>query len=58
MGYAADHIERQLAHAPANKVRGIYNHAEYLAERATMRVGPTLDSLRDGATVLPFKRPG
>lgn len=36
MGFAADHIERQLAHAPANKIRGIYNHAEWHPERGAM----------------------
>ncbi len=33
MGYRADVIERQLAHAEPNKIRGAYNHAEYLSER-------------------------
>ena len=28
-----DVIERQLAHAERNHVRGAYNHAEYLPER-------------------------
>lgn len=31
-----DHIERQLAHVEKNKVRGIYNHAEYLEDRRKM----------------------
>jgi integrase len=35
-GFNSDHIERQLAHVEANKVRGAYNHAEYLKERSTM----------------------
>lgn len=35
-GYNPDAIERQLAHVPDNKVRSIYNRAEYLAERKTM----------------------
>jgi hypothetical protein len=29
-------IERQLAHAPRNKVRAVYNRAEYLPERRKM----------------------
>ena len=29
-GYPADAIEKQLAHNPRNKIRGIYNRAEYL----------------------------
>ena len=35
-GFKADVIERQLAHAERKKVRGIYNHAEYLPERKKM----------------------
>jgi integrase len=31
-----DAIERQLAHVQGNKVRGVYNHAEYLPERRKM----------------------
>ena len=36
MGYRADVIERQLAHAERNKVRASYNQAEYLEERRKM----------------------
>jgi len=36
LGYNADWIERQLAHAPRNLVRGIYNRAEHLPERRRM----------------------
>lgn len=36
MGYNGDWIERQLAHAPKNIVRGVYNRAEYLPERRKM----------------------
>ena len=35
-GFNADHIERQLAHVETNKIRGTYNHAEYLPERRKM----------------------
>lgn len=35
-GYNRDAIERQLAHAPDDKVRAAYNRAEYLPERTTM----------------------
>lgn len=35
-GFNGDHIERQLAHVEANKVRGAYNHAEYLSDRRKM----------------------
>lgn len=36
MGYPADGIERQLAHAEPNAVRRTYNHAEYLADCTKM----------------------
>jgi integrase len=35
-GFNSDAIERQLAHVEENKIRGSYNHAEYLPERARM----------------------
>lgn len=35
-GYSGDAIERQLAHTPDDKVRSIYNRAEYLTERRAM----------------------
>ena len=35
-GYPADAIEKQLAHNPRNKIRGIYNRAEYMPERRKM----------------------
>jgi integrase len=34
--FRGDAIERQLAHAPANEVRGTYNKAKYLEERQKM----------------------
>ena len=34
--FNGDAIERQLAHVQSNKVRGAYNHAEYLPERREM----------------------
>ena len=36
MGYNRDWIEAQLSHADPNKVRGSYNHAEYVDQRRTM----------------------
>lgn len=36
MGFHADWIERQLAHAERNKVRAAYNRAQYLSERRQM----------------------
>jgi len=57
MGYPADWIERQLAHAEPNAVRRTYNHAEYLADRAKMmqQWADTLDAWRNGATVLSLR---
>lgn len=48
-GYHADVIERQLAHVPHQRVRGIYNRAEYLPERRKMMqdYADFLDHLRE-----------
>lgn len=56
-GWRADVIERQLAHCERNEVRGAYNRAEYLAERARMMQAwaDHVDALAKGAKVLPFK---
>jgi integrase len=35
-GYKADAIERQLSHAPDDKVRSAYNRAEFIKERTEM----------------------
>jgi len=35
-GYSSDAIERQLAHAPDDKVRSAYNRAAYMPERVKM----------------------
>jgi len=35
-GFDKDAIERQLAHVPADKIRGIYNRAEFMPERRRM----------------------
>lgn len=35
-GFNRDHIERQLAHVEQSKIRGVYNHAEYLTQRREM----------------------
>lgn len=50
MGYTADWIERQLAHAKPNAVRRTYNHAEHLADRARMmqQWADMLDTWRKG----------
>lgn len=59
MGWRADAIERQLAHAESNKVRDAYTSAaQYLDERKKMMQAwaDYLDALRVGAKVLPMKR--
>ncbi len=56
MGYSSDIIERQLAHQDRNKIRAVYNKAEYMPERRKMmqQWADFLDSLRAGATVTPL----
>ena len=51
LGFPADAIEKQLAHNPKNKIRGIYNRAEYLPERRRMmdEWAIYLDKLRTNA---------
>ena len=53
MGFRADVIERQLAHAERNKVRASYNRADYLAERRQMMQtwADYLDTQTDGSNV-------
>lgn len=58
MGWNADAIERQLAHAESNKVRDAYTHAaQYLSERKKMMQAwaDYLDGLRAGGKVVAFK---
>lgn len=59
MGFPADWIERQLAHAEPNAVRRTYNHAEHLADRAKMmqQWADMLDTWKkdDGAKVVPLR---
>lgn len=49
-GYPADVIEKQLAHNPRDKIRGVYNRAEYLPERRRMMQewAEYLEKLRTG----------
>ena len=57
-GYNPDAIERQLAHKDKNKIRGIYNRAEYLEERREMLQywADYMDDLRLGKDVVSFKK--
>jgi integrase len=56
--WSSDAIERALAHADSNAIRGIYNRGQYWPERVEMMQwwSDYIDMLRDGATVLPFHR--
>jgi integrase len=56
-GYAHEHIELQLAHAPRNAVSAAYNHALYLEPRAKMMQdwADFLEHTLRGAKVLPFR---
>ena len=58
LGWKPDVIERQLAHAERNKVRAVYNRAQYMAERQTMMQAwaDYVDSLRAGAKVIAINR--
>ncbi len=59
-GWPSNVVERQLAHAEKNSVKAAYNHAEHLDERRKMMQAwaDFLDSLRAGATVVPFRKNG
>ncbi len=50
LGFPGDVIERQLAHAPRNRVRAVYNRAAYLDERRRMMRAwaDHVDQLRKG----------
>jgi integrase len=58
MGWEPDVIEKQLAHSEKNRVRAAYNRHDYLPERTKMMQAWAnyLDALREGATVLPFRK--
>jgi integrase len=55
LGFKSDFIEMQLAHAEGNKIRGAYNHAEYLPERKKMMQewSSYLDKLQNKTTASP-----
>jgi len=55
-GWNSDYIEKQLAHVESNKIRGAYNHAEYLPERREMMQewADYLDKLKAGAEIIPL----
>lgn len=55
-GFRFDVIERQLAHRDRNRVRAIYNQAEYAEERREMLQwwANYIDSLKAGSNVVPI----
>ena len=55
--WSADAIERSLAHADKDAVRGIYNRGKYWEERVAMHQwwSDYLDQLRTGNTISPMK---
>jgi integrase len=57
-GYAHEHIELQLAHAPRNAVSAAYNHALHLKARAKMMQdwADFLERTQRGGKVLTFSR--
>jgi integrase len=59
LGFASDWIERQLAHAEPNAVRGTYNHAKHMADRARMmqQWADLLDTWKKAENnVMPLKK--
>lgn len=58
MGWESDVIEQQLAHAERNKVRVVYNRAQYMTERCEMmRRWPDYpDALKIGTDVAPIRK--
>jgi len=59
-GWSPDAIERQLSQAPRDKIRAVYNRAQYLDERRRMMQswGDYLDTLKSGksADVIPIRK--
>jgi integrase len=57
MGWPGDAVERQLAHAERDEVRGAYNRAEYLSERRRMMQAwaDYLDQLTTRDVAIPFQ---
>lgn len=54
--WTPDAIERSLAHADSNSIRGVYNRGRYWDERVAMHQwwSDYLDQLRAGGEVVPF----
>jgi integrase len=60
LGYPSDVIEKQLAHTVGNDVRRAYDRSQLMPERTAMmqQWADYLDTLRDGAQVIPIRRAG
>lgn len=62
LGFDSHLIEKQLAHSDRNKIRSVYNHAEYLPERRKMMCvwSDYLDQLKAGndKKIIPIKQAG
>jgi integrase len=58
--WSADAIERSLAHGHDDKVRGVYHRGQHWPERVAMMQwwSDQLDTMRDGAAVVPFPERG
>ncbi len=58
MGFRADLIEKQLAHGDSNKIRAVYNKAQYLPERAEMMQAwaDYIAGLKAGTNVVPIHK--
>jgi integrase len=56
--FRADAIERQLAHAPRNSIRAIYNQGEYLEERRAMmqQWADMIDEMASSKKVVPLRQ--
>lgn len=57
LGYRHEVVDRQLAHAQKDKIASAYDRAQFLDDRKKMMQAwaDYIDSLRNGAQVLPFK---
>jgi len=62
LGFPSHLIEKQLAHSDQNRIRAVYNHAEYLSERKRMMQAwaDYLDDLKDGKLekIVPIRAVG
>ncbi|WMP16948.1 tyrosine-type recombinase/integrase [Thiothrix lacustris] len=58
MGFHTDLIEKQLAHSVGSDVRRAYDRSQHIEQRTAMmqQWADYLDSLRDGAQVIPIRR--